>query len=115
MFEELEELDEMGFCENCVGEEGVIFLCDAGWYCEPCFRSLANVDDKVDSETLHNGINEGTMTPFIELVKAKYFGEIGINNDVFPEDSEEITPEEQEERMVILNTLVDLTKTWGVE
>lgn len=110
-----EELDEIGFCENCVGEEGVIFLCDAGWYCEACFRSLANVDESVDSNTLHDGINEGTMTPFIELVKAKYYGEVGINNDVFPDDTGELEPEEEAERALFLRTLIDLTKTWAVQ
>lgn len=109
-----EELEDIGYCENCLGEDGVIFLCDAGWYCEVCFRKLANVAEEIPSNELHDGINSGIMSPFIELIKCKYYGEVGINNEVFPDDTGELNKDEEAERRMFLENLIDLTKTWGL-
>ena len=107
------DLEDVGFCENCLAEDGVIFLCDAGWYCEDCFRKLANVSEIISSEELHDGINSGMMIPFTTLVKHKYYGEVGINNEIYPDDTGELTRDEEAERVLFLQNLIDLTTTWG--
>lgn len=112
--EEFDSLEDIGYCVNCVAEDGVIFLCDAGWYCEDCFRELANVSHEVSGDVLHDGINDGTMAPFIDLVKAKYYGEVGINNEIYPDDSGYLSKEEEAERVMFLQNLIDLTETWGL-
>lgn len=110
-----DNLEDVGYCENCVGEDGVIFLCDAGWYCEDCFRELGNVSETIPSQQLHDGINNGIMSPFIELVKSKYYGEVGVNNEVYPDDTGELSQEEEIERTLLLHSLIDLTNTWGIK
>lgn len=67
--------DERWVCFDCGAEEPPIFLCEAGWWCEDCYRKWSGVPDELPSQELHDGINDGSQAGYIEVVKAKVFDE----------------------------------------
>lgn len=60
---------------NCSAADPPIFLCDAGWWCEDCFRQEAGVPDSIGSDDLHDGINDGSQAGYIEALKTRLYGE----------------------------------------
>jgi hypothetical protein len=69
------EDDEPWACANCGDLEPPIFLCDAGWWCEKCYREFSGVPEETSSEDLHDGINDGSQAGYIEQLKAVWFSE----------------------------------------
>lgn len=67
--------DEPWLCTNCRAIDPPIFLCEAEWWCEKCFREVSGFPSDIPSEELHDGINEGTWSGYIERIKQVYFGE----------------------------------------
>lgn len=69
--------DEAWLCWNCTASEPPIFLCGSGgWICEQCFRDLSGISEDVQSDDIHDGINDGLWKPEIARVNAIYYAEI---------------------------------------
>lgn len=62
-------------CVRCGAEDAPIFLCDAGWWCESCYRVVAEIPEDLLSDDLHDGINDGRQAENISLLKSKIFSE----------------------------------------
>lgn len=51
----------------------MIFLCEAGWWCETCYRKEAGVPTDISSDDLHDGVNDGRQKPYIDTLKSRLF------------------------------------------
>lgn len=67
--------DDRWVCSMCGAQDPPIFLCDAGWWCEPCFREWSGIPAEVSSDDLHDGINDGSQAGYIEVLKARVLGD----------------------------------------
>lgn len=71
----ISETDDLKMvCVECEAHDAPIFLCAAGWWCESCYRKWSGVPEDVSSEDLHDGINDGRQSDYIEALKQRVFG-----------------------------------------
>lgn len=71
--------DDMN-CVRCRAEDPPIFLCEAGWWCESCYRIAADIPNDFPSDDLHNGINDGRQDQNIALLKSRVFSDENLDS-----------------------------------
>lgn len=67
-------------CVRCGAEDPPIFLCEAGWWCEDCYRIGADVPADTSSDDLHDGINDGRQDQNIALLKSRVFSSDNLDS-----------------------------------
>lgn len=90
-----EDDDDYMVCVNCSGKEAPIFLCEAGWWCEDCYRRVGGVPTAISSEELHDAVG-GDLLGYNEAIKEIVFSD----DDMWSPDGEASEETEEAESSV---------------